>query len=184
MLTSDGLFLYAETLVPSQGHYEISQATRANTQSSFSAFQAEPMLNTAANEGGPTVLPDGSRIYYSRDGELLQASRSGSTWTPPVPVSGFNANSSSNEGYPLISADDLTLYFSSDRPGGLGTDDIYVARRTSVVMGFGAPVPLAEVNSAMSEAPSWISADGCEFWLTRVAPGSNNNEIYVARRPR
>jgi hypothetical protein len=113
-MTFDGLFLYAETYMTGQGHWEISVATRANTQSSFSAFQPEPILNTATQDAGPAVLPDGSGIYFTRADDLFHASRSGSTWTTPTPVSGMN--SSSSELYPMISEDDLTLFFASNRP--------------------------------------------------------------------
>jgi len=100
----------------------------------------------------------------------------------PTLVSGINLNTSTGEDYPLISADDLTLYFASSRAGGLGGSDIYIAKRTSVVAGFSDPVPFTEVNTAAAELPSWISADGCEFWFSRVT-ATSSYDFYVARRP-
>jgi len=126
MITADGLLLYAETNTLNPNDWDVSVATRANTQSSFSAFQREPVLNSADGDAAPTVLPDGSGIYFAstRVGArgFYRASRSGATWTAPTLVSGINLNTSS-EDYPLISADDLTLYFASSRAGGMGGDE-------------------------------------------------------------
>jgi hypothetical protein len=151
-------------------------------------LQLEAALNSASFfDMEPTVLPDGSAIYFVNDSQgsldLYRARRSGTTWMTPMLAPGPNVNSSDyDEEYPLISADDLTLYFASDRPGGAGALDIYVAKRTGTALPFGDPVRLAEPNTAVTEIPSWISSDGCELWLSRAATGGH--DLMVARRPR
>src|SRR5262245_60311181 len=42
-----------------------------------------------------------------------------------------NVNSSSDESFPRLSSDELELFFASTRPGGLGSGDLYLARRAS-----------------------------------------------------
>ena len=49
-------------------------------------------------------------------------------WSEPINV-GPPINTEYNDTYPILTADGLTIYFTSDRPGGLGGDDIWVSRR-------------------------------------------------------
>ena len=51
-------------------------------------------------------------------------------WSAPINV-GPPLNTQSNDTYPILTADGLTIYFTSDRPGGLGGDDLWVSRRES-----------------------------------------------------
>jgi predicted small secreted protein len=192
VFTADGLTMYAETGVGADR--TLSKATRPNTQSAFGALQLEAALNDVQFfDMEPTVLPDGSAIYFVRDEgsvDLYRARRTGTTWMAPVLAPGPDLNSSDyNEEYPLISADDLTLYFASNRAAG-GTNglDIYVVTRTSAAMEFGSFVLISELKTNDDEVPSWISSDGCEIWFSRgpqVTPSlPTNHDLYVARRPR
>lgn len=52
-------------------------------------------------------------------------------WSPPVNL-GPLVNSASGEYRPSISWDGTTLYFWSDRPGGQGSMDVYMATRTKL----------------------------------------------------
>jgi hypothetical protein len=61
----------------------------------------------------------------------LAASQRFSEWSAPVNL-GPTINSSSNDYSPAISRNGRVLYFGSDRPGGFGGIDIWVARRASV----------------------------------------------------
>jgi outer membrane protein OmpA-like peptidoglycan-associated protein len=49
-------------------------------------------------------------------------------WTRPLEL-GEEINTKNSETTPFLSADGKTLYFSSDRPGGQGSQDIYMTRR-------------------------------------------------------
>src|SRR5579864_4209591 len=63
-------------------------------------------------------------------------------WSTPVNL-GPVVNSAAAEGGPALSGDGLSLYFTSvNRPGGLGSDDIWVSQRPSVSAAWGAPVNL------------------------------------------
>jgi Tol biopolymer transport system component len=76
-------------------------------------------------------------------------------------------NSGSNEFGAKISPDGLELYFSSDRPGGYGSYDIWVAKRASAEDPWGPPSNLGpKVNSAgpgVDEIGS-ISSDGLTLY--------------------
>src|SRR5690606_589607 len=63
-------------------------------------------------------------------------------------TSGYNASSEvpnvhvsgSNDSRPVLNASETAMYFSSNRPGGRGLDDIWVARRASKQDEFGPGV--------------------------------------------
>src|SRR5262245_57362956 len=75
-----------------------------------------------------------------------------SDWSSPVNL-GPTINSDANDQHPAISADGLSLYITSDRPGGSGDFDLYVAHRTSVDDPWGAPQNLgAVINSQAADS--------------------------------
>ena len=96
-------------------------------------------LSSAAGDSRPSVRHDGLEIF-------IQSNRAGTTgvadlwvstrantldpWTTPVNVS--TVNTTLIEQNPFLSSDNKTLYFSSDRPGGIGTLDIYTSTRTKL----------------------------------------------------
>ena len=56
-----------------------------------------------------------------------------SAWSMPVPL-GLGVNSLFNEEAPRFTADGLGLLFASDRPGGSGNYDIYMATRSVIAV--------------------------------------------------
>lgn len=180
-IRDDGLTLYAETNAISPNAWSISAATRPDPAVSFGPFVRDEILNLpTAGAVAPSLLPDGSRIYFVRSGDVYHATWSGVSWGAVTRVEGVN--SPETEDYPLISPDDRTLYFSSRRPGGAGDHDIWIARRASATEAFGAPVPFTEINTAAGDFPAWVSHDGCELWFTRLA-GAGNFDLFRLRRP-
>jgi Tol biopolymer transport system component len=96
-------------------------------------------------------------------------------------------NSSSNDGGSSISLDGLSLFFTSNRPGGRGDHDLYVATRATTNDGFGTPVNLgAGVNSSSGETGPDISADGLTLLFQTYRPGAfgvgQPDNIYMATR--
>jgi OmpA-OmpF porin, OOP family len=94
-------------------------------------------------------------LYYSR------LTRKG-FWSKPKRLSKTINGKSTDELSPFLAADNRTLYFSSDREGGLGSNDIYMSKR----IGDGwnqwtKPMNLgATINSEAWEAYYSISAQG------------------------
>lgn len=94
-------------------------------------------------------------------------------------------------GAPCLSADGLTLYFSSDRPGGYGRWDLWVAERSMPDGEWNDPVNLGpEVNTAAAEVMPTISADGLTLlfgdgnpfsWRARNGT-ANNYQIWMTTR--
>lgn len=111
-----------------------------------------------------------------------------SPWGPAaslesVPGSSAELNTPALEGCPILSRDGLQLYIASNRPGGLGGIDIWVAERASPEEPFGAPANLgAPINSPANDfCPSPLQ-DGQGFMFVSNRPGGcGGADIYVTR---
>jgi hypothetical protein len=88
------------------------------------------------------------------------------------------------DGCPIQSPDGLSLYMASNRPGGVGMLDIWVAHRASRHDPWGAPDNLGEpVNSAADDfCPTPIRGDGLFFVSREALAGSCGlGDIYFTR---
>jgi len=105
-------------------------------------------------------------------------------WGPPVNV-GPPVNSSADELLPWIFDDGLSLYFCSDRQGGYGGWDIWVATRTTESDPWSTPVNLGpKINTANHEADVCISSDGLELYFPAYnRPGGYGGfDIWLATK--
>ena len=64
----------------------------------------------------------------------------------------------------MISDDGLELYFGSDRPGGAGGVDIYVAKRASKQDAFTSALPIVEIDTPLDEDDPFLEPDGLALW--------------------
>ncbi len=96
-------------------------------------------------------------------------------------------NTPSLDGCPIQSPDGKSLYMASNRPGGIGGLDIWVAHRSGKNKPWGAPVNLGEpVNSAADDFCPTPVEDGGLFFVSREAlPGAcGQGDIYFTRHSR
>ena len=101
-------------------------------------------------------------------------------------VGGNNSelNTPSLDGCPIQAPDGKSLYLASNRPGGKGLLDIWVARRQNAQDPWGAPENLGEpVNSAADDfCPTPIKGDGLFFVSREALPGAcGAGDIYFTR---
>ena len=92
----------------------------------------------------PTIASDNTRMVYSTgkgggNGDLFLRRWDGTQWGEPRPMRALN--SAFHETAPALSGDGKYMFFASDRPGGLGGDDIWVAKWDGTVE-FAWPLPL------------------------------------------
>lgn len=148
---------------------------------------APGVSSTAFSEIRLTISPDGATaLWFSRNRpggaggyDIWMSRRSGGEWSAPAPVS---FNTPQRDFDPAFSADGRFVYFSSDRPGGLGGDDIY--RVAVTADGFGDPENLgAAVNSAGNEWAAMI-ADGVLLFSSNGRGGAGRLDLFVAREHR
>lgn len=98
----------------------------------------------------------------------------------PLPMVAINTNSDDHA--PVLSPDELTIYFGSNRPGGLGGFDIYVATRAKQTDAFGTPVLVNGVNTTEFENRPAVTADGLTMYV-ESRRGMAPYHILRATRP-
>jgi Tol biopolymer transport system component len=96
------------------------------------------------------------------------------------------------DGGPNLSVDGRELFFISDRPGGQGGGDIWVANRASPGQPFDKPKDLGpHVNSSGDEGAPSISSDGLTLYFECFEPGPDAHcskpdfgdpDIWISRR--
>lgn len=109
-------------------------------------------------------------------------------WGTPVNAESIAGTSSElntpfNDGCPYQSPDGLTLYMASNRLGGLGGQDIWVAHRASEDDPWGAPENLgAPINSELDDfCPTPVRGHGLYFVSAR-AGGCGGADMYFSRQ--
>jgi Tol biopolymer transport system component len=172
------------------GAQHIYTATRASTSVDFGAPSLIPVVNSAASEAHAYFRKSGSELWFiSTRGDaanhyhIYMSRMTGTTFAAPLPIA--ELNSPSNDFAPQPSEDGLTLLMTSDRAGGKGSFDLYLARRASTALPWSAPEPIAELNTANFESGGWLSDDGCRitFSSDRDAP-TVRHSLWYAERPK
>lgn len=137
-ISGDGLTMYFAST--RDGSYDIFRATRANTTSpTFDTPVAVAELNmTASVEDAPVVSPDGLEIFFASNRAATSNGRN-DIWhaTRATAADGFGTPSmlselsgTTSEDFPTwVSPDRCTLLLTSDRAGGNGSYDIWIATR-------------------------------------------------------
>ncbi len=111
--------------------------------------------------------------------EMYLSNWDGRSWSPPQPIKAINTGA--NERGPAFSRDGKYLYFSSDREGGLGGYDIYVARWNA--RQWGGVVALGEtINTANDEQGPALSGDGRSLLFSSRRSDREDEDIYSALR--
>jgi len=104
-------------------------------------------------------------------------------WSDPINL-GPVVNSSSLDANAALSPDGHTLYFVSNRPGGLGNNDIWASHRSCLTCPWETPYNLgAPINSAAGEGAPSLSENGqLFFFFTTRSDGFGSADTYVSHR--
>jgi hypothetical protein len=111
-----------------------------------------------------------------------------SSWGPAsslesIPGSSTEVNTAFLDGCPILSRDDLQLYIASNRPGGLGNLDIWVAERSTQDGPFGTPVNIGvPINSEFNDfCPSPLRNEHGFMFVSNRPGGCGGADIYITR---
>jgi Tol biopolymer transport system component len=183
-VSTDGLHLFYSS--DASGNYDIMLATRASTATVFGTGAAVAGLNLADLDACPFLSADGKQLYFCsiRAGGLGGAD----IWVADFGTNGATnihnlsaVNTSTDEENPVLSPDGLTIYFSSKQTGSKGDYDIWMAKRSTAADGFGQAVAVTELNTDSSDAPTWLSPDGCMLFFASDHGGTSFG-LYQATR--
>lgn len=117
-----------------------------------------PEINTPFDEDAPFIHPDGTTLIFSSKGhtnmggyDIFKSFRMDTAWTPAKNM-GYPINTPGDDIYYVLSADGNRGYYSSDKPGGLGQQDIYMA--TPALPGWKPALVLLKGTVFLNESPS------------------------------
>ena len=110
---------------------------------------------------------------------IVEVAKADFTFSTPTNL-GPTFDSPSWELSPKTSADGLSLYFTSDRSGGYGSGDLWVATRETLDDDWDTPTNLGTTfnTSSWDEGPC-ISADELELYFTSQRLGLDFYNLYV-----
>ena len=130
------------------------------------------ILNTSEQDYEPRLSWDGLTLYFVRgrageNADIFVATRIPTGWTAPQPLA--EINSAHDELGPEPAPDGTALYFYSDRPGGCGGYDLWVARRGEV--GWLPPTNLGPaVNSEFNDYGPAVAPDAATLYFSSNRP--------------
>jgi outer membrane protein OmpA-like peptidoglycan-associated protein/tetratricopeptide (TPR) repeat protein len=155
--------------------------------------KAKPLggnINSSYNEGALNISQDGQWLIFTGcnfpDGlgscDLFISYRTADGWSAPENL-GPNFNTEFFESAPSLSPDKRDLYFTSDRPGGYGGNDIYVAHRNENGH-WSAPENMGPtINTAGDESWPFIHADNSSLYFTSSGlPGYGGTDLFLVRK--
>jgi len=146
-------------------------------------------VNSGGNEFSPSYVgAGGGMLFFSSNSSgvfriYVSLRATDGSWGAPSEVSELNL-----DGYdtsrPNVSPDGRVIVFDSDRPGGLGSYDIWSAYRQSPGSAWSDPMNLGSaVNSSASESRATMSRDGRRLYFGSTKAGfEGGSDIFVAER--
>lgn len=189
-VSADGLsiwFVSYRTGGPGAG--DIYTSTRARRTDPWAKPKVVTELSTMFYEDSITVTPDGLVAYFhssrntgsAANSQIFRTSRLSTTsaWSAPTVVT--ELASTYDDANAWISPDECTLYFDSDRPGGQGQYDLFVATRPVPDARFDKVVPASELNGTFYDADPFLTADQRTIIFATNRPASEF-DIYEATR--
>jgi hypothetical protein len=187
-LSADGLSLYFYAIRAGvTGGRDIWVATRPSTSAAFTAGAPLAVVNSAATEQKPWLSPDELSIVFdstrssSSGGANLWAARRASRAADfGAPFELAELNTEATEEGATLSRDGLEIFFASDRDGGSGDLDVWVAYRERGAAEFGEAVAVSAVNSDSADLDLALSNDGRELLFSSSRDGAQ--QIYRASR--
>jgi Tol biopolymer transport system component len=199
-LTVDGHYLHFVSDRPGGcGKQDLYVSRRQNKRDDFGW---EPLVNlgcivnSSENDFTPTLFDDESTgesvMYFSSDRAggaggidiYTTRHRVDGTFDPALLVPELSTPYIDER--PNVRRDGLEIFFDSDRPGSLGSTDVWVSTRESTDAPWSLPVNLGPaINTASAELRPSVSFDGFTLYFGSNRPGGlGSSDIYVAMRSR
>ena len=150
-------------------------------------LEENEMINTTNDDGAATLSDLGDVMIFTRclydktkdsGTQLYSVNQSRGEWSEPTKIE--LVGDSLIAGQPSLSSDGTSLYFVSDRPGGYGGKDIWVATGKGGGS-FDKPVNLgSEINTPGDEMFPSIRENGELYFSSSYLPGIGGLDIFKA----
>ena len=138
-------------------------------------------VNTKYHDSYPCLAANGNLYYFSRkpggfgQSDIYMSPYVDGRFQKPVNL-GSRLNTEAHEWDTYIAPDESYIIYCSTKPGGLGSDDLYVAFKTADGS-WSRPIHMGnEVNSDKSENRPYVSPDGKYLFYASTKAG--NRDIY------
>jgi Tol biopolymer transport system component len=180
------------------GGGDIWVATRTTLDADWTVPQnLGATVNTSDHEGNPGLSADGLTMLFDStrpggeggvDVWMTTRETDEGEWTSPVSL-GAPVNGPNTDSVARLSSSSLAIVFHSDRPGGFGASDLWMAMRAAPSDPWQDPVNLgATINTEAWEGDVDVSADfpalGSTLYFTRgVGPDWSIYEAKVVPEP-
>src|SRR3989441_11989414 len=199
----DGHRMYFHSFRPGGcGLADIYVSRRRDTRDDFGWGPPEDLgcvVNTPYVNAGPTIFEDESTgtttLYFTVQNnppgsdqgfDIYASTRTGDqgAFGPPVLVP--ELSSPFRDTRTTIRRDGLEMIMSSGRPGGVGSEDLWVSTRGSTLDPWSTPVNLgADVNSTAFDGAPALSFDGTTLYFFSERPGGfGKRDLYFTTRAR
>ena len=146
------------------------------------------IVNTGDEEGAPSLSANGDQLLFTRcrydksmnmGSEIYSTSQSRGSWADPIKVE--VVSDSLVAAHPALSPDGSQLYFVSDKPGGYGGKDIWVAEKKGG--SFANPVNLgSDINTEGDEMFPYVRDNGELYFSSNYRLGMGGFDIFRATR--
>ncbi len=150
-------------------------------------IEKEKVINSEANEGVATFDTDFRNMYFTRcsnmKGEkkgcqIYKSSASGKSFGNPSLIALFS-DTSVTVGHPALSEDELMMIFSTDKEGGYGGKDLWMAKRKDKDGEFSVPVNLGSViNTVGDEMFPFLRHDTVLYFASDRHLGMGGLDIF------
>jgi len=177
---------------PASGQYysdmfEVSQNRRSSDWGAPESIDPTGFVNSKANDGSSGMDARYRYLYFTRcennTGQpvncgIYQSMRRGKGWSEPVVII---KEGNSSIGHPAVDRNEMKLIFSSNRPGGNGGKDLWMATRNSKRKSFGNIVNLGKVlNTTGDEVYPVLVNDTLLYFASDGHTGFGGLDLYYS----
>ena len=144
-------------------------------------------LNTVNDDACIAISIDGQKLFLYKyekknGGDIYISQLDGNVWSEPYPLNG-GINSEYWEGSVAISSDEKELYFASDRPGGFGGRDLYVADKMEDGTWGNIRNMGPEINTPYNDDSPFIQIDKQTLFFSSEGHNTMGGyDVFFARR--
>ena len=152
----------------------------ASSSDGDGSMTSDPTSSTSTSTSGASY----DSVTSSEGGGTGQDTQGAVDPTLPfgTPVAIAELNTQYSEDDPTLTADRLHMWFCSNRPGGLGGEDIWFTSRATVHDPWEPPTHVPELASSSSETTVEVSPDGLTLlFSSNRDSGSERKESRVVR---